>query len=683
MDTQYDIIEGWDYWCYFYKARRNKNTNSETLIDSGKFIESTPGLLNIGTKIDNLSSSEEIIERTVIAIKPKIQRIHNQCVPDYVSLDLSLAAIVMNDDADRFVITVKPWANLNGTSWTSDTVLTYWDLVGHHVPFDVDVEDYEKETFEKIAILEQVEYRATIEDLSQAFGKFLENRSTGFLITAEGGYSGIYGPTYATIASRPQFSVSQTIPGRTQARILLSTEMEAKSKVRGRCKNRLGVPITGVQCRVTIFNLSHDRILGTGLSASSDGSFLITVNVKIGTRVIVAFAETSSSISGGAIMLTESYHLGSSSSSSSSYSSSSSSSSISSSSKSSSSISSSSSSNSSSSSSSYSSSSSSYSSSSSSFSSSSSSSSSISSSSSSFSSSSQSSSSESVSSSSSSSESSSSSRSSSSSSSSSSKSSSSVSSSSRSSSSSSSSSSSRSSSSSSSSSSLSSFSSSSRSSSSTSSSSSNYSSSSFSSSSSSSSGSASSSSSYSSSSFSVAASGIFYPSESGDDGYRDDDTFVFGADIFYIGNVATEYKDSWVRFVGITIPQGSTIVSAFIRFTSSTSLSSTTVNANIYFNDADDAVAPSNNVDFLALSLTSAYSAWDNISTWAQDSTYDTPSLVSVLQEVVDRGGFSSGNAVMAIVKDNGSTDHAYRTPVSIVFYGGIYKAELHVTWMN
>lgn len=174
------------------------------------------------------------------------------------------------------------------------------------------------------------------------------------------------------------------------------------------------------------------------------------------------------------------------------------------------------------------------------------------------------------------------------------------------------------------------------------------------------------------------ASGTFYPAVSADDGkwksaefnsnYND---FVFGHD----GNSV----HSFIRFLNVTIPAGSTITSAYIRFTAAQTLSGNTVNVKISFNDVDDAVAPTNVAGADALVLTAAKVDWNAIAAWTDGNTYDTPSIVTAIQEIVDRGGWSSGNAMMGLVKDNSAS--SYRKPSAVDYSSGAEKAELHVEW--
>lgn len=177
------------------------------------------------------------------------------------------------------------------------------------------------------------------------------------------------------------------------------------------------------------------------------------------------------------------------------------------------------------------------------------------------------------------------------------------------------------------------------------------------------------------------ASDTFYPAVGGDDGY----CLLLGAldssgNVLYLGNKGGSSCGVWVRFSSVNIPQGSTITGAYVKFTCISSKSDEICNLNCYFNDVGDAVAPANTDEFNALALTSAI-AWDALPAWINDTKYDSPSLISILQNIVDRGDFSSGNAIQIILKDNSGSANAYRMASSIEFSAGAEKAELHVTW--
>lgn len=178
------------------------------------------------------------------------------------------------------------------------------------------------------------------------------------------------------------------------------------------------------------------------------------------------------------------------------------------------------------------------------------------------------------------------------------------------------------------------------------------------------------------------ASGTFYPAANGDDGYCDTD----GTDYKPTNNNLLLGRTNigainYIRFVSVTIPAGATILTCFVRFTAFASQSSNTVDINCYFEDADNPAAPSSGADVIGRVKTSAVVAWDSIGAWTDGNTYDTPDLTTPLQEVIDRGGWSSGQAVMALLQDDGVDNFVSRQPSAYDYLSAAEKAELHVTW--
>jgi hypothetical protein len=172
------------------------------------------------------------------------------------------------------------------------------------------------------------------------------------------------------------------------------------------------------------------------------------------------------------------------------------------------------------------------------------------------------------------------------------------------------------------------------------------------------------------------ASGTFYPAASGDDGYKKLTTLYLSTNFVKVGNDGHPCS-LFVRFPNATIPAGAIVTQAYIRFTASANNNGNTLK-NIYFNAVDDAVAPTNYSEFDALSLTSGI-AWDSVPGWTKDSSYDTVDIKTILQDIVDRVGWVSGQAVMAVIKDDGSGTYALCQPYS--YDNGSSYAELHVEW--
>ncbi len=133
-----------------------------------------------------------------------------------------------------------------------------------------------------------------------------------------------------------------------------------------------------------------------------------------------------------------------------------------------------------------------------------------------------------------------------------------------------------------------------------------------------------------------------------------------------------------LRFNWLDIPQGSTIVNAYIQFTSraaNTDPASFMITAQA----SDDAATFSNTFyDITNRPTTTASVAWMP-NPWptidVQGADQRTPDLSSILQEIVDRPDWVSGNSAVFTISGSGTrTIHGYES-------NPCYAAYLHVEW--
>ncbi|MCP4276038.1 MAG: hypothetical protein GY779_06775, partial [Gammaproteobacteria bacterium] len=104
-----------------------------------------------------------------------------------------------------------------------------------------------------------------------------------------------------------------------------------------------------------------------------------------------------------------------------------------------------------------------------------------------------------------------------------------------------------------------------------------------------------------------------------------------------------------VRFLNVNIPQDSTITNAYIDVTARHSHSEDT-DITIRCEDTDDATTFTSSVnDISGRTETSVSVTWNSIPGWTEGSLYQTPDLSSIIQEVVDRPGWSSGNSIVIL----------------------------------
>ncbi len=121
------------------------------------------------------------------------------------------------------------------------------------------------------------------------------------------------------------------------------------------------------------------------------------------------------------------------------------------------------------------------------------------------------------------------------------------------------------------------------------------------------------------------------------------------------GSVDAFDQEVGIRFQGINVPQGATITSAYIEFVADESSGGGTgASALIVYGQADDNPSTFEETDqnITGRTKTSASVSW-NPGTWTDDMPYQTSDLTSIVQEIADRGGWSSGNSMAFIITGN------------------------------
>jgi len=133
-----------------------------------------------------------------------------------------------------------------------------------------------------------------------------------------------------------------------------------------------------------------------------------------------------------------------------------------------------------------------------------------------------------------------------------------------------------------------------------------------------------------------------------------------------------------VRFQNVAVPQGATITDAYIEFVTDETNSEAT-SLVFYGQAADDAPTfTSADYDISSQVKTAASVAWDNVPAWdTVGETHQTPDLSSIVQEIVNRSGWSAGNALALIITGSGHrTAHSYD-------WGSNAAPRLHVAYLT
>ncbi len=139
-----------------------------------------------------------------------------------------------------------------------------------------------------------------------------------------------------------------------------------------------------------------------------------------------------------------------------------------------------------------------------------------------------------------------------------------------------------------------------------------------------------------------------------DDGYKIGGSWGYTGTTIVLGAAAAEPYIPAIRFTNVTIPQGSTINTATLKL-------------NPTFNDVDNiltkiyGIDEDNTADFSSdptgRTKTTANVDWD-FGNVTQDVVETSPDISTVVKEIVDRGSWSSGNAMGFLILDDGSTSN-------------------------
>jgi hypothetical protein len=109
------------------------------------------------------------------------------------------------------------------------------------------------------------------------------------------------------------------------------------------------------------------------------------------------------------------------------------------------------------------------------------------------------------------------------------------------------------------------------------------------------------------------------------------------------------------RFTNITIPQGATINQAYLTLRCSFGTSAVTVNTRISAEKIDNAPTFADDkaaFDTRYANRTTARVDWDSIPAWSLNVDYNSPEIKTVIQEIINRAGWASGNALVIFWED-------------------------------
>ncbi|RME28841.1 MAG: hypothetical protein D6800_03455, partial [Candidatus Zixiibacteriota bacterium] len=122
------------------------------------------------------------------------------------------------------------------------------------------------------------------------------------------------------------------------------------------------------------------------------------------------------------------------------------------------------------------------------------------------------------------------------------------------------------------------------------------------------------------------------------------------------GNWGPESTDAGLRFSNVVIPPAAVIDSAKLLLTAYATTTAT-VPAVIRGEDTASATAFSTGTDFSSRYRTADSVIWnlDSNSAWTADDIVTTPNIAAVIQHIINRPDWSSGNAIVLFIENNGA----------------------------
>ena len=128
------------------------------------------------------------------------------------------------------------------------------------------------------------------------------------------------------------------------------------------------------------------------------------------------------------------------------------------------------------------------------------------------------------------------------------------------------------------------------------------------------------------------------------------------------------------RFTNVTVPKDAQIITATIQIKPfSTALDD--ANIDIHAEDVDNSVDFAATADVWSRARTAASVAWVADSLGANYVT--SPELKTVIQEIVDRGSWASGNALMILLKGKSDVNKS----LQVLGFGATDSVKLDITY--
>ncbi len=139
-------------------------------------------------------------------------------------------------------------------------------------------------------------------------------------------------------------------------------------------------------------------------------------------------------------------------------------------------------------------------------------------------------------------------------------------------------------------------------------------------------------------------------------------------------------RNSGLRFLNLTIPDGATILSAKLTGKSYAAYDNT-VNLKIRGELSLEPATFSTYANFAARSKTTSAVDWDISTAWALGETVESVDFAAVIQEIVNQEGWASGNDIVLFIENDGTAGTTRRALRAYDYAGNSDGASLYVAY--
>lgn len=181
--------------------------------------------------------------------------------------------------------------------------------------------------------------------------------------------------------------------------------------------------------------------------------------------------------------------------------------------------------------------------------------------------------------------------------------------------------------------------------------------------------------------------------EEGLDGAAPGNMYIGSSDLEITKDKTKGHQIVGVRFTGLDIPSGAIITNAFLTFggvsADSPNDNTSATNLTIKAHAADNPPTFPNTASYISNSPTTVAAVSWSPGAWTAGTAYNSPNLSTIVQEIANRPGWSSGNSMAFFISGTGSrsaasfegnASNAPKLTVEYTLPGGSFPANPNVT---